>query len=372
MKHLLKDANGSGSSTPFVDSSGNTVTFKSGVWDRIKDNMVLWYDLKRQGSTNETMKANPKLIDLSGNGHDAACYNFVWKEMSGIGGYYFTGLHYDTTLGHYEYTATPDRSKYTFIKNIDSTNHFLYSFVKSVSVGDNVHYKIKITGLDNFRKKHPSSSMSDAQGHVFTKDGIYEHSFSANYEQVTVSLEAGAGSKFEENEEINITVEQLPFYPNAIVADGIDDYIQAINIPALDDYTIICKRKIFHFPSTSRGLIQKGEMINGKAANTFLLEFSSRVSKIDVAVSFDSITNITLETNDITYQTKYSYNGKINLNIGKLIDNVNNFNIALYKGSGGIFYLPCALYSCILFNRTLTTKEINWVKTNLIEGDTEL
>lgn len=43
----------------------------------IKDSMVLWYDIKKQGATNETMKANPKLIDLSGNGHDATCYNFA-------------------------------------------------------------------------------------------------------------------------------------------------------------------------------------------------------------------------------------------------------------------------------------------------------
>ena len=51
---------------------------------RIMDSMVLWYDLKRQGATNESMAANPKLIDLSGNGYDATCYNFAWTEDSGM------------------------------------------------------------------------------------------------------------------------------------------------------------------------------------------------------------------------------------------------------------------------------------------------
>lgn len=33
------------------------------------------------------MAENPVLIDLSGNGHDATCYNFGWSGMSGVGGY---------------------------------------------------------------------------------------------------------------------------------------------------------------------------------------------------------------------------------------------------------------------------------------------
>ena len=51
---------------------------------RIMDSMVLWYDLKRQGATNESMAANPVLEDLSGNGRHATCYNFAWTEDSGI------------------------------------------------------------------------------------------------------------------------------------------------------------------------------------------------------------------------------------------------------------------------------------------------
>lgn len=64
----------------------------SKVWGRkpavdeqsIRDAMMLWYDLKKQGATNESMASNPTLRDLSGNGHDATCYNFAWTEESGI------------------------------------------------------------------------------------------------------------------------------------------------------------------------------------------------------------------------------------------------------------------------------------------------
>lgn len=51
---------------------------------QIKEAMVLWYDIARQGCTNENMAENPVLRDLSGNGYDATCYNFAWTEESGI------------------------------------------------------------------------------------------------------------------------------------------------------------------------------------------------------------------------------------------------------------------------------------------------
>ena len=61
-----------------ITQSGNTINID------IMNSMVLWYDLKRQGADNESMAENPVLRDLSGNGHDATCYNFAWTEESGI------------------------------------------------------------------------------------------------------------------------------------------------------------------------------------------------------------------------------------------------------------------------------------------------
>lgn len=48
------------------------------------NSVVLWYDIGRQGATNESMALSPILKDLSGNGNDATCYNFGWTEKSGI------------------------------------------------------------------------------------------------------------------------------------------------------------------------------------------------------------------------------------------------------------------------------------------------
>lgn len=68
------------------NANANGIPFlkENGIPIAIKNSMILWYDIQRQGATNENMAINPILKDLSGNGHDATCYNFAWTEESGI------------------------------------------------------------------------------------------------------------------------------------------------------------------------------------------------------------------------------------------------------------------------------------------------
>lgn len=48
------------------------------IW--MQESLVAWYDVARQNVTNEEMKKNPILKDLSGNGYDLDCINFDWGE----------------------------------------------------------------------------------------------------------------------------------------------------------------------------------------------------------------------------------------------------------------------------------------------------
>ena len=364
-----------------INAIGNGIPFPrgEGIPSAVRDSMILWYDPKRQGATNESMAANPVLRDLSGNGHDATCYNFAWRGMSGIGGYYFTGLHHNNTLGHYEYTVTTDRSKYTFTKNIDNTDTYLYSFMNHISVGNNVHYKIKITGLDNFRKKYPSSSMGDAQGHVFTKDGIYEHNFSATYEYVAISLTLGSGYRLEENEEINITVEQLPLYPNALVTDGVDDYAYVERLPLLTKergYTVIAKRTIIDTDKFNGILAVKGVTAVNATQNAFAIDVFTHTGEYYYQIFGGSNLGNVIESykeiieSQLLICTTKNINDIKTINVGDTIDNFPNMNLLGYPNSKR--YIVAALYSFLFFDRDLTEQEIEWVKNNLIEGDTEL
>lgn len=47
----------------------------------------LYYDVKKQGATNETLKLSAYLQDLSGKGRRMKLNNFLFDMMSGVDGY---------------------------------------------------------------------------------------------------------------------------------------------------------------------------------------------------------------------------------------------------------------------------------------------
>lgn len=51
----------------------------------IKEHIVFYYDVKKQGTTNETLKESAYLQDLSGKGRRMKLNNFLFDMMSGIG-----------------------------------------------------------------------------------------------------------------------------------------------------------------------------------------------------------------------------------------------------------------------------------------------
>lgn len=359
MKHLLKDANGSGNSTPFVDSSGNTVTFKSGVWDRIKDSMVLWYDIKRQGATNETMAANPKLIDLSGNGHDATCYNFAWSGMSGIGGY-ATNFHIDASRGEMDILGTQkwivkNIAQDTSIANapiLQDERDFI-GFEKTVTVrvsGINENNTVHILYQSLNQLLHNGDNMVTFP----PKRTIEEGDNTVKYARFAFSRDC-----------TNITIEILPEYPNALVSDGVDDYVRVDGTPILTDYTVIAKRKILsEIDGTYRAFAAKGTTMHQGA---FILERQNYITEYEI-YNFGQLKYLTEIPTDITYMTSNSYNGNPIAKGDSIDENI----LRIFSRFDQNQCMSAVLYSFILFNRTLTTKEINWVKHNLIEGDTEL
>lgn len=311
------------------------------------NSVVLWYDIGRQGATNESMAENPTLKDLSGNGNDATCYNFGWSGMSGIGGYMTRNTHYEFTKDDY-------------VKNIinNSPEHITITFTIKGLVSGN---KVTIQSLN---------------GNVYgewTTDGTYtvdSDSLDDSYIYIYNGIAATRG---------NFTVDILPLYPNALVSDGVDDYClvqdkyddesNLINKKSLvlnreDGYTVIAKRKWLNETLTC-GLISKLD----DASNTngaFGFELSNVISAKFID-NWGSSNYITLEKNDITYGTSTKYNS-ININSDDNQIDTDYINLFKYAEDKRLkFYGQFALYSIILFNRDLTDEEIQWVKNNLIQ-----
>ena len=343
------------------------------------NSVVLWYDIGRQGATNESMSLSPILKDLSGNGNDATCYNFGWSGMSGIGGYSFTGLHSDTA-NECTYELTGDKSKITILTAKGAET--IFTFMKSIAVGDAYHYKVKVTGLDVFKQSFPNAYIQDGQAKQITADGVYDVSGTATYTYVYLALITG--QDIADGTAINITIEQLPLYPNALVSDGVDDYAfvqdkyddedNLINKKSLvlnkeDGYTVIAKRKWIN-PPINGEIITHGKTFVSKRKTSdtgaFVTEFYNASSKMWMCRSFSGNISIDdgISTEDIIYQKSTSYNGQHSLSIGDWDD-----SDTLYIGSliDSQYCGNVALYSLILFNRDLTDEEIEWVKNNLIQ-----
>lgn len=335
----------------------------------IKSACVLWYDIQRQGATNENMAINPILKDLSGNGHDANCYNFDWAGMSGIGGYGLSFSQYSHILQN-RATIEFNGNYTTIIKSVILPTWQLYNRVSQETVIP--AQKIRITGIPdgivvNYQKRVDTKSVIILS---IIEDGDYD------IPQFTTSDIYGFEIK-QVVKECNIVIEQLPQYPNALVSDGVDDYAYVEGLPILnkeDGFTVIAKRKwISDINSKSQGFISKGtnanwtngafyfEGVEGGDSSSFNRVFDNPNGKGGINYLAAGFTQ-----EDITYLTSKKYNNSEIKNIG---DGIDTDELVIFRLATALnsLYGNIALYSVLLFNRDLTNEEIEWVKNNLIE-----
>lgn len=328
------------------------------------NSVVLWYDIGRQGATNESMALSPILKDLSGNGNDATCYNFGWSGMSGIGGY-----NYNVNKA-YKYN-----SKFTIINSttihfnkvtINSSNYILYFWPFKTGSMTGTYtipsLKVKIDNPNNanlkFGLNNPiNETVSFNDSRVIE---IPEKTIEVNNRPITIGLfyldDATDGV------DVDITLTILPEYPNALVSDGVDDYAVVTGLPLLTPetgYTIIARR--------ARISEVAGSAFAGlpTAANTPAIQIEREYgNSIYVAFNFGQPATITPDWSDVViWQTSAAYCGVSLLKANAFPSD----SLYLFKGSKALPRGAFSLYSLILFNRDLTDEEIEWVKSNLIQ-----
>lgn len=154
-------------------------------------------------------------------------------------------------------------------------------------------------------------------------------------------------------------------YPGALVSDGVDDYGLCYGVPILNDFTLIACR--IHIGRSDDSLVTK-RISGGREDGAFQFERGGVA-----CFSYGKVNSITLSQSRVSWMTPTSYNGSAIIR-GDLSDSdvLGLFTLRAGVISGGNSHTICAaLYSLILFNRTLTDEEIEWVKNNLIENNTE-
>lgn len=196
------------------------------------------------GLTNEQMAANPVWVDKTGNGHDIQLKNLAWGGMSGVGGYtenYNSNRWYKVETG-IDATWTYKSFNARSIKDNIAAQLFYQS--KSSDTGFRVlSCTIKVSGLtDGQGIEYVSNGTQQFVIMRIENDGIYH----------LPSFDFGAknayyGFRFLKlQESCNITIEQLPLYPGALVFDGVDDYGTCNNFPILTKekgYTVVALRQ---------------------------------------------------------------------------------------------------------------------------------
>ena len=161
--------------------------------------------------TNEILKAHPYLQDFSGNNRPLKLNNFLFAAMSGVGGYDISSTN-----------ILPDRA------NVTVTDNRIIHITKKLSTTDNMvnivpansnpTHKFKVTGLSDGRQV----SLVNRNGGFYTFDNG-EHEVTLTYPEGTTSLYNAIGVTGDIGD-MDVTIEFIPRYPNALVTDGVDDY----------------------------------------------------------------------------------------------------------------------------------------------------
>ena len=176
--------------------------------------------------TNEILKANPYLQDHSGNNRPLKLNNFLFATMSGVGGYElnwtdqsiwarFLGSRFNGAIEPHKLTVTSALGSY----NIMETK--VPSYAKK--------FKVRIDGIvdETVAYKYINASGTLVSFDI-KEDGEYElpsnNTVEGNYNMGWAILVNSYPHT------CNITIEQIPSYPNALVTDGVDDYGQIQNL----------------------------------------------------------------------------------------------------------------------------------------------
>lgn len=287
--------------------------------------------------TNEILKANPYLQDHSGNNRPLKLNNFMFAAMSGVGGYDIASTN-----------ILPDRA------NVTVTDNRIIHITKKLSTTDNMvnivpansnpTHKFKVTGLSDGRQV----SLVNRNGGFYTFDNG-EHEVTLTYPEGTTSLYNVIGVTGSAGD-MDVTIEFIPRYPNALVTDGVDDYGVVENLQQ--------GVKVLFMTATPLALYktwyaQNSFSIYGQP-NTIAYNYRNA----DGVTYLDGTLNETIRTNNLL-------NKKKTVTIVNPTDGSNN-NVIFFN-SYGSSYMNLAFYNSFGFDSVPTKQDDGFTEQDLID-----
>lgn len=285
------------------------------------------------------------LQDLSGNGNHAYLYGGKGKLNSGMGLYKVDYTTYNNS-GNQNVTDIKPNS-FVLLAGALSRLGLPYSSI----IGEYIpSYAIRIQGISGGTITYYYRNENGKQlTYVMDADGDYilPPCYSEGTEGTAVNIVSN-------NNINNVTITQIPDYPDQLCYDG-KMYAVCYGFPILTDYTVMADRTWFDNEG-NRVFITKGNIWPNCAFNFEKVN----ASLSSETFSYSQSTNIDylIGKSGITYQTKQSYNGKV-IGVGTSSDG----DILLIGGQLKGEYVGCH-GKIIIADRSFTEDEITWLKDN--------
>lgn len=320
---------------------------------KLPGDVTRWYF---GGLTNEMMAAmdDPRIEDADHKGRFLSFKNFAWGGMSGVGGY----------------TENYNSNKWYKVESrIDAT--WTYKSFNARSIKDNrsaqLFYQSSLsdTGFRVLSCTIKVSGLTDGQGIEYVSNGTQQFVI-MRIENDGIyhlpSFDFGAknayyGFKFLKlQESCNITIEQLPLYPGALVFDGVDDYGVCENFPILTKekgYTVVALRQYLVEKSTAY-LTANGDSISN---TSFIFEGNNYRD----TWNFGRVTTIQA-SRILATQTSKQYDG-VKLNIGTNTEGSNLLQVGKWSKS----YSNVAIWELVFLDHDATEEELTKIKDYFVK-----
>lgn len=286
--------------------------------------------------------------------------NLAWKGMSGVGGYVGDFSKWVNNRDTTEIGITKSNSKVIIDVKVSQGSGKNIVFISKSNLGISNNVTIKITstypeGVMKFANsasnkylKLPSNGIITLQDNPeYTSNEMHLHLASADLGQ--------------------ITIEQLPLYPGALVFDGVDDYGVCDNFPILTKekgYTVVALRQWITRGKGALGLVSNVK--NWLKDGAFLLEYRNiQADHLNKPISFGAIGSEMDLPHILTYQTSKSYNG-VSITTGNF-EGTDVLHVGKLAPTNVGTCINAAIWELVFLDHDATEEELTKIKDYFVK-----
>lgn len=318
------------------------------------------------GLTNEMMAAmdDPRIEDADGKGRFLSFKNFAWGGMSGVGGY---KLNWSDSNTWFNYIVgglygTGEITNNTIHITSAKNHNSLFETRTSLK---SVEYKVLIKGLtDDINLRYGVFNDGKELWTEIKNDGIYtlpSYDYDSRYNMKWKVMSQTYPI------DCDITIEQLPLYPGALVFDGVDDYGTCENFPILTKekgYTVVALRQWITRGKGALGLVSNVK--NWLKDGAFLLEYRNiQADHLNKPISFGAIGSEMDLPHILTYQTSKSYNG-VSITTGNF-EGTDVLHVGKLAPTNVGTCINAAIWELVFLDHDATEEELTKIKDYFVK-----